>query len=67
MRKFTAGFAACYLIGAALLAASGFRAIPCMTPSGALYYGALWPLAPLSVALNRSLYPIPAWACEVPK
>lgn len=65
MRKaILTGFGACYLMGTVLFAVAGVKAIPCMTPVGSLYYGALWPLSPLSVALNRDLYPIPAWACK---
>ena len=63
-RAIIVGFAACYLMGAVLFATAGFRAIPCMTKAGSLYYGALWPLSPLSVAVNRPLYPIASWACR---
>ncbi len=62
-KHFAAGFAACYLMGATFFAGSIYRAMPCaMSVPGAVYYGALWPLAPLSVWMNRDLYPIPAWS-----
>lgn len=67
LKQTVKGFALCYLMGAALFAAAGTNVAPCMTFPGAVYYGALWPLSPLSVALNKDLYPIPAWACEASK
>lgn len=63
MKRTAYGFALCYALAALLFAMAGLRGIPCMTHLGAAYYGALWPLSPLSVALDRDLYPIPAWAC----
>jgi hypothetical protein len=66
-RAFIAGFAACYLISAVAFAAAGYRVIACMTRPGAVYYGALWPLSPISVAIDRSLYPIASWACVAPE
>lgn len=65
MKRSLCGFAVCYLLAASLFAVAGVRSIPCMTFTGAAYFGALWPLSPLSVALNRDLYPIPAWACDL--
>lgn len=62
MKNFFLGFAACYLLGAVSFAGSASRAMPFVTTAGDIYYGALWPLAPLSVWLNRDIYPIPAWA-----
>lgn len=66
MKKYLLGFAACYLFGGVCFASAGYVAIPCMTAAGAVYYGGIWPLAPLSVAMKRDLYPIPMWACKVP-
>jgi hypothetical protein len=58
-RTFAAGFVCCYLVGALIMGSSMYRVMPCLNLFGATYYGALWPLAPLSVAINRPLYPIP--------
>ena len=65
-KKFWMGFGACYLMGAVIMAGSMYRAMPCVNLFGASYYGAIWPLSPLSVWINMDLYPIPVSAFTFP-
>lgn len=60
-RQFWMGFLACYLMGAIFFGVS-IQRMPAVNWAGSFYYGALWPLTPLSVALDTDLFPIPAWA-----
>lgn len=65
-KSFWKGFAACYLIGALVMGGSWYRIMPCVNLFGAGYYGLLWPLSPLSVAIGHDLYPIPQSAFSFP-
>lgn len=62
VRQFVIGAAAFYVLTGALFAFTVKRVIPAVNWRGAVYYGAVWPAWPLSVALNRRLLPVPAWA-----
>jgi len=65
MKRFWLGFGICYLIGAVSFGLAARRAMPFVTVVGDIYYGALWPLSPLSVGLGRDLYPIPKWMIDL--
>lgn len=64
MRNAIKGFALCYLLAVAMFCAAAGRAIPAISTAGALYYGLVWPLWPISVALNTTP-PVPVWAFDL--
>lgn len=64
-KGFLIGCGAVYFLGAVVFGLAAHKAMPFVNLLGDIYYGAIWPLTPLSVATGHNLYPIPDWVFRV--
>jgi hypothetical protein len=61
MSGFWKGVLTLYILTGILFGAVANRTFPAVNQKGMVFYGALWPVWPLSIALNRKIIDIPMW------
>jgi hypothetical protein len=62
MSGFWKGVLTLYILAAILFGAVANRTMPAVNQKGLVFYGALWPVWPLSIAINRKIIDMPMWA-----
>lgn len=62
MKNFILGFMTLYLSMAIVFGIGIKQVIPPINTYGQFYYGAIWPIWPISAMVDKDLAPIPQWA-----